>query len=80
MASCAGKLPCRGLLDLDQLDRFAARAFDHHGARVAELVGLFEERDAFAPQLGDPGVEIGDAQSDVVVRPRSVSSTRAFRR
>ena len=54
-------------LDLDQLDRFPARALDHHGARVAELVGLLQERDALAAQLGDPGVEIGDAERDVVV-------------
>ena len=60
--------PDRLLLDLDQLDRFAARAFDHHRARVAERVGLFEERDAFAAQLGDPGVEIGDAERDVIVQ------------
>src|SRR5256886_512950 len=55
------------ILDLDQLERFAARALDHHCARVAELVGLFEEGDALAAQLGDPGVEIGDAERDVIV-------------
>jgi len=53
--------------DLDQLQRFAARPLDHHGAGVAELVGLFEKRDALAPQLGDPGVEIPNAERDVVV-------------
>src|SRR5712692_3657861 len=55
------------LRDLDQLQRFAARALDHHRARVAELVGLFEEADALASQLGDPGVEVGDAEGDVIV-------------
>ena len=53
--------------DLDQLERFVTRAFDHHCARVAELVGLGEEGDALAAQLGDPGVEIGDAERDVIV-------------
>ena len=50
-----------GLFHLDQLQGFAARAFDHHGARVAERVGLFEEFDALAAQLLDPRVEILDA-------------------
>src|ERR1035437_3542995 len=71
------------LSNLDQLQRFAARAFDHHGASVAELIGgLLEECDAFASELGDPGVEIGDAKRDVIsqmstrARERLVSLTR----
>jgi len=54
------------LRDLHQLQRFAARAFDHHGARDAERVRLFEEPDALAAQLGDSGVEIGDAEREVI--------------
>jgi hypothetical protein len=54
------------LRDLHQLQRFAARALDHHGARVAERVRLFEEPDALSAQLGDPGVEIGDAEREVI--------------
>src|SRR4051794_17904178 len=53
--------------ELDQLDRFEARALDHRGARLAELIGLGNERDALVVQLGDPGVEIGHAERDVVV-------------
>src|SRR5215467_7690421 len=69
------------LLDFDQLQRFAARALDHHRARISELVGLFEKCHALASQLGDPGVEIGDAERDVVVhvparaRERTVALT-----
>ena len=33
------------LRDLDELQRLAARSLDHHRARVAEWVGLFEKRD-----------------------------------
>src|SRR5438046_5029083 len=55
------------IFDLDQLDGFAARTFDHRGAHLTELVGLGEEGDALVAQLGDPGVEIGDAERDVVV-------------
>jgi hypothetical protein len=54
------------LRDLDQLQCFAAGALDHHGARVAERVGLFEEPDALTAQLRDPGVEVGDAECDVI--------------
>ena len=37
--------------DLDQLDGFAAGAFDHQGAGVAEAVGLFEEGHVLALEL-----------------------------
>jgi hypothetical protein len=53
--------------DLDQLDGFAAGAFDHQRARVAKLVGLFEKGDALTPELVGPGIEIGDAQRDMVL-------------
>jgi hypothetical protein len=39
------------LFDLDQLERFAAGPFDHHGTGVAERVGLAQERDPFGAQL-----------------------------
>jgi len=52
----------------DELKRFAARAFDHHGAGVAERVGFFEEFDALAAQFVDPRVEIGDAEGDVILQ------------
>src|SRR6202011_4019896 len=55
------------LFDLDQLDRLAARTFDHGGTRVAEPVRALQESDALAAQLGDPGIEIGDAERDVIV-------------
>src|SRR5262245_25827871 len=55
------------LLDLDELDRFAARSFDHDRAGVAERVGRRKERNPFRPQLGDPGIEVGDPERDVVV-------------
>jgi len=45
------------LFHLDQLDRLAARAFDHHRAGVAEAVGPIEESDSFALQLGDPDLQ-----------------------
>src|SRR5262245_47133118 len=56
------------LLHLDQLDRFPARSLDHDRARVAERVGRLEERNLFRAQLGDPGIEVGDAERDVVVQ------------
>jgi hypothetical protein len=46
---CTRMLWTAELPHLDQLQCLAARALDHHGARVAELVGLFEEPDAPAP-------------------------------
>ena len=49
------------LPDLDQLDGFAARPFDHHRAVVTEPVGRLEDGHAFAAELGHPGVEVGDA-------------------
>jgi hypothetical protein len=55
-------------LNLDQLQRFAARAFDHHRASVAERVRLLEERDALAAELGDPAIEIGDAKLKFLLR------------
>lgn len=33
---------------LDELDCFAARAFDHHGAGVAQRIGFLQKRDAVA--------------------------------
>jgi N-acetyltransferase len=65
-------------LDLDQLQCFVARALDHYGTRVAERVGLFEESDALAAQLGGPGVEIGDAdrrEAEMQSKPLAAGST-----
>src|SRR6185369_17931632 len=56
-----------GSADLDQLQRLAARSLDHHRARVAEAIGPVEKSHALAAQLGDPGVEVRDAQRDVIV-------------
>src|SRR6202041_2093333 len=53
--------------NLHQLQRFLARAFDHHGSCVSELVGAVEEFDAFALELVDPGVEVADAEPDMVL-------------
>src|ERR1700746_2527149 len=46
------------LSDLNQLDRFVARAFEHHRTRLTNCVRLLEKRDILGAQLGDPGVEI----------------------
>ena len=43
-----------------------AGAFDHCGAGVAQLVGLFKESNAFAFELGRPGIETSDAQADMI--------------
>src|SRR3979409_2018729 len=59
---------CAPLLDLDQLDRLPAGAFDHHGAGVAEPIGLLQDFNPFCAQLGAPGIEIGDAERDMVVQ------------
>src|SRR5712692_11294931 len=56
------------LFDLDEFECFATWTFDHHGARVAKLVGLLQEPDPLAAQLGDPGVEVGDAEANVIVQ------------
>src|SRR5256885_11241 len=61
----------RSLLDLDQLQRLAARALDHHRPCAAELVGLLEKLHALAAQLRHPRVEIGHAESDVIVEVAS---------
>src|ERR1700741_1611040 len=53
--------------DFAKLDGLAARAFAHRGAGVAQAIGLLQGRDAFVAQLRDPGVEVGDAERDVVV-------------
>src|ERR1700730_4557252 len=63
-------------LDLDQFQRLASRTFNHYGARIAKLVGLFEERDALSPQFGDPGIKVADAERDVIGQ----MSTRAHKR
>src|SRR5581483_9749637 len=52
-----------GLRQLDQLDPLAARPLDHRRAGVAEPVRPVEDGDALAAQLGDPGVEIADAEA-----------------
>src|SRR5262249_17889855 len=57
-----------GLFDLYQLQGFAARAFDHHSAGVAENVGPFEQGHVFAAQFIDPVIEIGDAEPDVILQ------------
>src|SRR5665213_4533826 len=54
------------LFDLDEFDGFMAGTFDHGGAGVPQAVGLFQEGDVFRFQLGDPGVEVGDAEADMV--------------
>ncbi len=56
-----------GLSHFHQLDRLAARALDHHGARVAQPVGFLQDGHALAPELGDPGIEVADAEPDVIV-------------
>ena len=66
------------LSHLDQLERLAARALDHHGARVAEPIRLLEEHHALAAQLGHPRVEIGDAQRDVVLQLPARAGQRRF--
>src|SRR4051794_39456525 len=62
----AGLLIHSELSDLNEFQRLAARAFDHHGARVTQFVGLLEERHALAPQLVDPGIEVTDTERDVI--------------
>ena len=56
------------LLDLHQLDRFPAGPSIMTARVSPSAVGLLQERDALGAQLGDPGVEIGDAERDVVVQ------------
>ena len=56
----------RSLPDLDQLDGLAARPFDHHRPVAAQRVERLEKGHALGAQLGDPGVEVGDAQTVVV--------------
>jgi len=58
----------RALFDLDQLQSLAARAFDHHRPRIAQLIYLGEEFHVLAPQLGHPGVQIRNAQPNVIVK------------
>src|SRR5204863_9295111 len=55
------------LFDFDEFDGFAAWAFDHDGAGLSEPIGPFKKRDALAAQFADPSVEVGDAQSDMVL-------------
>src|SRR5205809_1841215 len=64
------------LFYLDELDRLAARAFDHDRAGVAEPVGLLEKGDAFVAQLADPGVEIADAEPDMVLHLATAAGKR----
>ena len=51
----------RALFDLDQLQRFAAGTFEHHGSSVTQPIYLCQELDVFGSQLGHPSVEIRDA-------------------
>src|SRR5947209_12137735 len=55
------------LFDFDEFDGFAAWAFDHDGAGLSEPMGPFKKRDALAAQFADPGIEIGDAESEMVL-------------
>ena len=55
-----------GVLQLDQLQRFTARAFDHYRACVAERVRPLQKRDVLTLQLGDPRIEIGNGESNVI--------------
>src|ERR1700728_53257 len=54
------------LFHLDQLDGFVTGAFYHHRAGVADLVARPEKSDALAFQLGGPGIEIADAETDMI--------------
>src|SRR5258705_112971 len=54
-----------GLVDLDQLDRLAARPLDHHRPCVTEAVGLLQEPDAPRAEPRGPGVEIAHAEPGV---------------
>src|SRR5688572_9171754 len=54
-------------LNLNQLDRLTARAFDHYGAGFAEWVGRLQDHHTFAAQFHEPCVEIADAQRNVIV-------------
>ena len=62
----AGTLP--RLFNFDQLQGFATRAFNHHGAGIAERVGFFKEGDPIAAQFVDPRIEISDAKSNVILQ------------
>src|SRR5204863_1375356 len=64
------------LFDFDEFDGFAAWAFDHDGAGLSEPIGPFEKRDALAAQFADPGIEIGDAQSEMVLHLASARGER----
>src|SRR4029077_16305686 len=59
-------LECGRLLYLDQFQCLAAWAFDHHGTRLPKFVRLFEELDALFAQLRDPGVEVADAEGNMI--------------
>lgn len=63
-----GQRAVPALTCLHQLKRLATRAFDHDSARLAKAIRLFEKRHALGAQLGDPRIEIGHAQRDVVLQ------------
>src|SRR5688572_26790542 len=65
------------LLHFDELDRFLARSFDHHGAQAADGVGLLEEGDVLRRQLCNPCIEVGDANGNVI---HQVAARRSRRR
>src|SRR6185295_7368427 len=50
-----GSLMVASSFDLDELDRLAARTFDHRSAGVAEPVGLLQKHNVFAAQFFHPG-------------------------
>src|SRR5204863_7383773 len=60
----------------DEFDGFAAWAFDHDGAGLSEPIGPFKKRDALAAQFADPSIEVGDAQSDMVLHLASARGER----
>src|SRR5579883_1390702 len=70
-------LPKKLLFYFHKLDGFAAGAFDHDGARVAELIRFgLQEFDILALELDDPGIEIGNAETDVIVELAAGGSER----
>src|SRR5262249_47950554 len=66
------------LSHFNQLNCLTARALDHHGAGVAQPIRLLQDRDALAPELGDPGIEVADPEPDVIVDVATRADERLF--
>ncbi len=52
---------------LDEFQRFPTGSFDHHGPSVAEPVQRFQERHTLITQFADPGVNVENAEGDVIL-------------